>query len=302
MKKAVLFGILGSMFFAFTFLCNRSMNLSGGFWMWNAVLRYCFTIPLLLPVVLREKGLGRVLAAIREKPGAWLLWSTVGFGLFYLPNCAASTFGESWFTAATWQITIVCGILLTPLFGKSIPIRNLLFSCVILIGVFLLQWSHVATMKLSGIGIALALVVLAATMYPLGNRKMMNVCPPDMTTAQRVFGMALCSMPFWLISGATAMIVSGPPAGGQLVQSAVVALFSGVIATLLFFEGTKIVRNDPAKLALVEATQCGEVLFTLLFGVLFLGDAAPDAMGYAGIAVIVIGMIASSFASVPGKH
>lgn len=297
MKKPLIFGILGAMFFAFTFLCNRSMNLAGGFWMWNAILRYGFTLVILLPVVWRERGFGAVFRAIRYQPVPWMLWSTVGFGLFYLPSCAASVYGESWFTAATWQLTIVCGILLTPLFGKKIPLRNLGFACVILVGVALLQWSHIATMKLSGIGMVLVLILIGATMYPLGNRKMMTICPQDMTTSQRVFGMTLCSMPFWGICSVIAMFVSGPPTGNQLLQSLVVALFSGVIATLLFFEGTNLVRHDPAKLALVEATQCGEVLFTLLFGVLFLGDALPDIMGFIGIAVILIGMTGSSLVS-----
>jgi len=303
LKKAMCFGTLGAMFFAFTFLCNRSMNLSGGYWMWNAILRYSFTLVFMMPIMLREKGFGKVFAAIAARPRDWFVWSTVGFGLFYLPNCAASTFGESWFTAATWQLTIVCGILLTPLFGKRIPVRNLLFALVIILGVALLQWSHIETMQLTGIGKVLALVLFAATMYPLGNRKMMTVCPPGMSTAQRVFGMTLCSMPFWGVCAVTAIAVSGPPTGTQLVQSAVVALFSGIIATLLFFEGTNLVRSDPGKLALVEATQCGEVIFTLLFGVLFLGDPIPNALGFVGILVIIVGMAGSSVVSaVPDRN
>lgn len=61
------------------------------------------------------------------------------------------------------------------------------------------------------------------------------------------------------------------------------ALFSGVVATVLFFAATDMVRHDPRQLAVIEATQSGEVIFTLIGGVLFLG-----------IAVIVIGMIGNS--------
>ena len=52
MKKALGLGILGSFFFAFTFILNRSMNLSGGFWMWSAVLPVSYT-HLTLPTILR---------------------------------------------------------------------------------------------------------------------------------------------------------------------------------------------------------------------------------------------------------
>ena len=45
----------------------------------------------------------------------------------------------SLFFAAAWQLTIVAGILLTPLFGKKIPGKNLACSGVVLPGVFLLH-------------------------------------------------------------------------------------------------------------------------------------------------------------------
>lgn len=51
------------------------------------------------------------------------------------------------------------------------------------------------------------------------------------------------------------------------------------------------------QLALVEAIQSGEVLFTILGGVLFLGDTLPTMAGCAGIAFIVAGMVANSLAA-----
>jgi len=76
-----------------------------------------------------------------------------------------------------------------------------------------------------------------------------------------------------------------------------VALFSGVAATLLFFRATDLVKSNQKQLAVVESTQAGEVIFTLLGGTLFLGDALPDRMGAAGIALIVCGMILNSMLS-----
>lgn len=294
MKKALFYGLLASAFFAFTFIFNRSMNLDGGYFLWSAVLRYLFMLPVLWGIVRVKGEVKTVITSIRKQPVSWLLWSTVGFGLFYMPLTMASVYGESWFVAATWQITIVAGVLLTPLFGKKIPVKNLLCAVVILGGIFLLQLSNVQSMKTEGMLTALLLIIIAGFSYPLGNRKMLQFLPADFTTMQRVFGMTLCSMPFWLICGGYALATHGLPGTGQIVQSAVVAVFAGVIATLLFFEATNLVKNNPKQLAVVEATQSGEVLFTLIGGILFLGDSIPSVTGFVGIAVIVLGMIVNS--------
>lgn len=292
MRKAFWYGIVSSMFFAVTFVLNRSMDLNGGSWIWSASLRYLFTLPLLLPITLPK--IKPVLKEIKQAPGPWLLWSVVGFGLFYAPLSFASAFGESWLVASCWQITIVAGVLLTPLFGQSIPLKSLGFSMVILLGVFLLQ-----TRQAAGVGWKQALscilpVLVAAFSYPLGNRKMMALCQGRLDTVQRVFGMTLCSIPFWLLLSIYGLITVGPPDSSQTIQSLVVALFSGVAATLLFFKATDLVRQNHKQLAAVEATQSGEVLFTLLGGIFFLKDAVPDPLGWAAIALVVAGMVLNS--------
>ena len=83
--RALWFGILGALFFAFTFIFNRSMNLAGGSWMWSASLRYLFSLPMMAVLVWQKGELKGVLSAIARAPWTWLLWSTVGFGLFYAP-------------------------------------------------------------------------------------------------------------------------------------------------------------------------------------------------------------------------
>ena len=74
---------------------------------------------------------------------------------------------------------------------------------------------------------------------------------------------------------------------------------SGVIATLLFFRATDLVKHSQRQLAVVESTQSFEVLFTLFGGVLLLHDAPPDAFGWVGVGLIVLGMLLSSLASLP---
>lgn len=218
----------------------------------------------------------------------------MGFGLFYGPLTLASVYGESWLTAASWQMTIVAGVLLTPLFHKPIPVKNLGMSMLILAGIFLMQVPNLAHMEQGNPLAALISILIAAFSYPLGNRKMMEICPPEFCTFQRVFGMTLCSMPFWLLLSAGAFFRAGLPSTGQIPQSVCVALFSGVISTVLFFRATDLVKHNPKQLALIEATQCGEVLFTLLGGILLLGDRVPEPVGFVEIGLIVVGMVLNS--------
>ncbi|NLI52990.1 MAG: multidrug resistance efflux transporter family protein [Clostridiales bacterium] len=297
MKKGILLGLFASFFFAFTFLLNRSMHLTGGSWVWSASLRYLFTFPIFALLVWRSSGFSRVHTAIRRQPLQWLVWSTVGFGLFYAPICYAGDHGESWLIAASWQVTIVMGLLLSPLFHKRIAVKNLGAAAVILVGVFLLQLKNILSFRLSSVAETLLPILVAAVSYPLGNRKMMALCPPELTTIERVYGMTLCSLPFWLLLAGYGLAAHGAPSGSQAVQSLGVALLSGVIATLLFFRATDLVKSSQRQLAVVESTQSFEVLFTLLGGVLLLHDAPPDLPGWIGVGLIVAGMVASSLAS-----
>lgn len=139
------------------------------------------------------------------------------------------------------------------------------------------------------------LVILAAFAYPMGNRKMMEVCENRFSTIQRVFGMTLCSMPLWIFLSLINLFTNKLPSSTQIYQSFIVAVFSGVIATILFFKATDLVKEDTHKLAIVESTQSGEVLFSILGGVLLFGDKSPSFMGYLGILLIIVGMILNSF-------
>lgn len=292
MKKAFLIGILSSFFFAFTFVMNRSMNLTGGYWIWSASLRYIFSLPILLAMVCLQKKLSPVINAIRKQPAAWLCWSTVGFGLFYSAMAWAADFGESWMIVSLWQLTIVAGVFLNPLWGKPVPLKSLGAVTVILLGVLLMQWQHIVTVSSSrGAVFSTLLMVVAAVTYPLGNRKTMSLCEDDLDTPQRVLAMTICSLPFWLLLSVWGMFTHGLPSPSQTLQSMVVAVLSGVIATILFFKATNMVRNNPKQLSMVEGTIAGEIVFTLLLGLLVLKDPLPSALQFFGILLIILGML-----------
>ncbi len=55
--KAIILGIVASIFFAFTFVLNRAMDLQGGSWIWSASFRCFFMVPLLLIIVMYRGNL-----------------------------------------------------------------------------------------------------------------------------------------------------------------------------------------------------------------------------------------------------
>jgi multidrug transporter EmrE-like cation transporter len=50
-------------------------------------------------------------------------------------------------------------------------------------------------------------------------------------------------------------------------------------------------KDDIHKLAVIESTQAGEVIFTLLGGVLLFKDRLPSVLGFMGILLVIAGMI-----------
>ncbi|MDU1004619.1 multidrug resistance efflux transporter family protein [Clostridium butyricum] len=308
MKKAFMLGICASFFFAFTFILNQQMHLSGGSWYWSSSLRYIFMLPMLLIIMISKRQLKEVIIDIRKKPLPWLLWSTIGFGFFYAPLSFASSYGASWLVAGTWQLTIVAGGLMSPLFFKiiktekgivkirnKIPKKSLLISLLILVGIALMYIEEATDISLLNTMLVIIPVIIAAFSYPLGNRKMMEICDSNINTIQRVFGMTLCSIPFWIIISLLGISNSGLPGKSQLIQSFIVAVFSGIIATILFFKATDIVKDNSHNIAIIESTQAGEVVFTLLGGILIFHDTVPTTLSLLGLIIVVLGMILNSF-------
>ncbi|GAB3056032.1 multidrug resistance efflux transporter family protein [Salinicoccus sesuvii] len=298
--KAILLGLLGALFFSVTFILNRSMEVSGGHWAWSASLRYFFMLPILILIVFFQGKLLPVLKHLRKNPLDWLLWSIIGFGFFYTPIAFATVYGPGWLVAATFQITIVAGSLLVPFLNqigkvsKKIPLASILISLIILLGIFIMQFEHASNVPLRNVLLCVLPLIVSAFAYPLGNRKMMQIVGDSLTTMQRVLGMTIASMPLWVILAVYGGVVHGAPSTGQVSQSFIVAISSGVIATVLFFYATELVKDNPSKLAGVEATQSGEVLFALIGEMLILQTALPSSLTILGMILIIFGMILHS--------
>ncbi|MFC5682967.1 DMT family transporter [Flavobacterium sp. MAHUQ-51] len=296
---AIALGLLSALFFAVTFVFNRLMAIQGGHWIWSASLRFFWMTPILLLLVLFRKKLKFLINEMSLNLGQWILWSSIGFGLFYSLLTFAAAYGPSWLVASTWQITIIAGMFIAPLINKtsfksSISLPILLFSLIILSGIVIMQISQAQSVSTQEILLGTLPVVIAAFAYPLGNRKMMQITNGKLNALERTLGMTLASLPFWFGLSLYGFTINELPSIPQLGQTLVVALCSGVIATVLFFMATDKVQKEEKALASVEATQSAEVLFALLGEILLLKIHLPDLYSIIGIVLVIIGMLLHS--------
>ncbi len=303
MPRLLSLGVLAALFFSSTFVLNRTMSLEGGHWVWSASLRYAFTI-LLIVLVLLVSGQYRLLIAGlglgRRYWRFWLLAGTIGFGVFYAGITFSAQYAAGWVVATTWQMTILMTPLVLWAFGRPVPRRGVFFALIIFGGIVLVNLETAAATSSRELLLGAVPVLVAAVAYPLGNqmvweakrgqrRFIPHIEEPILdNTLVRVLLLALGTVPWWLFW--ILLLRPGAPAPGQLVNTALVALFSGLIATGLFLYARHL-AHDAYQIAAVDATQSTEVIFSLAGEVLLLGGLLPGPIGWIGIAMTVAGLI-----------
>jgi drug/metabolite transporter (DMT)-like permease len=303
MFRLMLLGLTAGMFFSATFILNRAMSLEGGHWYWSAALRYAYMIAFLGAGIRVYKGGGyfvRVLSELRQNWLFWVVSGSIGFGGFYALICFAADHSPGWVVATTWQMTIIASLFVLMLFGKRFSKKIWIYSVIVFSGVFLVNISQVETANIMTLALGASPVLLAAFLYPLGNQLVweakhgrkglpkVDVLLLDNAFA-KVFLLSVGSLPFWfLLYPFTSATL---PAQGQLINVALVALFSGVIATSLFLSARNSADNA-SKLAAVDATQSSEVIFALAGEALLLQASLPNAMGLFGMFIACVGLIA----------
>ncbi|MEC5423790.1 multidrug resistance efflux transporter family protein [Virgibacillus sp. C22-A2] len=304
--KAILIGLIAAVFFSVTFILNRSMELEGGSWIWSASLRFMFMLPILFIIVGFKKNVKPVILHMKKNPIPWLVWSTIGFGFFYAPLTFATIYGPGWLVAGTFQLTIIAGSLLVPFLNKSlkqrIPVQSIFISLIIIAGVFIMQLQHAASVPAKNVLLSVLPLIISAFAFPLGNRKMMILLNGQLNTFQRLLGMTIASMPFWIILSLYGITTHDLPSSSQIMQTFIVAVSSGVIATALFFYATEMVQNDNKKLAGVEATQSGEVVFALFGELIILSAPLPSGLSFIGMGLVITGMVLHSIVSSLGNR
>ncbi|MGO1541341.1 MAG: multidrug resistance efflux transporter family protein [Luteimonas sp.] len=296
---AVGIALLASLFFTMTYVLNRASALEGGHWAWIASLRYLITLPLMLPLVWWQGGARPVLRAIRAHPWAWVRCGAIGFVLFYCMLSLAAASGPAWLVGGSFLVTVVTGMLCAPLLytdeRRRIPPAGLAVAAVILAGILLMQVGYASGPLDRAAWMALGFVLVAAFAFPLGNRLLLlhlERSGENLNATQRVFGMTLASQPLWLLVAAYAGVRSGAPAASHVWLAAGVAVCAGVIATILFFQATGMVRNQPLALGAAEAMQGSEVVFAVLLGALLLGEGWPQGLSIPGALLVIAGIVA----------
>ncbi|OCB01298.1 hypothetical protein BBC27_04800 [Acidithiobacillus ferrivorans] len=298
--RAIFLGVLSSFFFSVTFVVNKSLSNAGDSWQWSSSMRYIITLPVLLFLYCFGERKISLYLSLKNNPKTWIIWGTVGFWLFYAPLTFASYYGAAWLVAGVWQITILAGVVLDVLISHSkhnqfgqrkIPWMSFVISAVIVFGVAPTLWRHLQRASLEGNLFIILPVLLASFAFPLGNRVIISRIDPQIGTMDRMLGMTIGSMPFWLLLSGWGFMQHGWPPMSQIAQAAIIAVSSGIVATWLFYYATRAVYQWPEKLAAIEATQAGEVPFTVLGSVFYLGEPAPDVLALCGLGVIVIAML-----------
>jgi drug/metabolite transporter (DMT)-like permease len=296
--RAAGIALAATFFFSMTFVLNRRLVVGGGHWQWAVTLRYLITFSILTGVIFWRDGLGTLPSELRRHWKPWLLWSSVGFGMFGICLTWAASSGPAWLVAGAFQFTVIAGPLLAPFIysdtRRHLGLGPIAVGLLIVFGVSAMQFSN-ANGKLSGSAIlACVAVLLSACAYPLGNRMIMlhlESSGAHLTATQRVYGMTFMSLPIWLGLAAVTGLSIGLPDLQEVEFASGVALCSGVIATVLFFGATETVRHNRIGLAAVEAMQAGELLFSVLVGVLFFREPRPRGMAALGVVAVIAGII-----------
>lgn len=296
-----IFGLLAALFFSVTFLINRVISLDGGHWYWSATLRYLFTLIFLSLGLFGFKGFSYFKSVLVEFLDNWIFWvisGTIGFGCFYVLICFSADYSPAWVVATTWQITILASLFVLSAFGQKLSKVIWFSTFIVFAGITLVNLSHFNLSNLEPLLYGSIPVLIAAFCYPLGNQLVWEAkhrrkgFPHINETVinnafSKVFLLTLGSSPLWVVL--FFFVESTLPSKEQIINVAMIALFSGVIATSIFLYARNKAKTAP-KLMIVDATQSGEVFFALGGEILFLQAAFPSAIGLVGIVITLFGL------------
>lgn len=294
-------GLLAGLFFSSTFILNRVMSLEGGHWFWSAALRYAHMIAFLVVLIPLFQGLTtlpRLLHLLRKNWIFWIVSGSIGFGGFYALICFSADHAPGWVIAATWQLTIIASLVVLMGFGRRFPKKVWFFSIIVFAGVLLVNLSQGDGFRAAELLMGALPVLAAAFCYPIGNQLVWeagngNRRLPTIThdlvanPFNKVLLLSLGSVPFWLVL--LLWIQPPPPSTGQFINTALVALFSGIIATSLFLLARTKARK-PSQLAAVDATQSSEVVFAMGAEYLLLNAPLPNLTASFGIVLVFVGL------------
>ena len=307
MIRLILLGLLSAAFFSATFILNRSMSLSGGHWVWSSSLRFFYMFFLLISLILVNRGvnyLRDVITIFIRNTKFWLVAGSIGFGIFYSLLCYAADHAPGWVVAGTWQFTVIATPIVLLLFKEKVPRYGVFFSFLIFIGILLIQFYNKGSeLSVRHIIYGVIPIVIAAFAYPVGNQLLnfakhgnhsliSHIDSPILKDSPTcVLLMTMGSIPFWVLL--LVIVAPPPPLKNQLISTGIVAISSGIIAKSIFYKARN-ASKSPYVISAVDATQSGEVIFSLAGEILLLNGALPNLTGGIGIIIILVGIIGYS--------
>lgn len=308
--RSSLLGILSTLFLSTGLIVNSLNTFHGAHWAWTASLRFLLLLPVLTALLLLRGKLGPLLSTLRRMPGTFLLWGNLCFGGYYALLSYAIRLAPGWLVTAGFMTTVLAGLLLSPFIYRDhravISKKALLLSVLLVVCLFTLQLGRIEGVALSHMGLGIALSLVAAFLWPLGNRKLLLALENEhvqLDPMQRVLGMTIGSLPMLIALSVWGYLSSGAPTTMQLESSFVAVLFSGVLGGVLFYKAMQMAGQNKMALLTVEATQIFGVLFTLLGEMLFKGVPWPGLYATIGFSamfgVLIIYMV---LASRPAKN
>lgn len=299
--KIIFYGLLAALFFSSTFIMNKYIANEGGHWFWSGFLRYIYMLIILALGFYFFKGYSYLKSIILEFFTNYIFWiiaGSIGFGIFYAIICYVANSSPAWVVATTWQFTIIASLIILYFFGKKLSKSTWAFVILIFLGIFLINFTYLEIDDITNQVLNIFLIIIASFAYPIGNqlvwevqkgRFLTNVKQNILkNTFAKVFLLSLGSLPFWLVL--SMFFEVGLPSYSQYTLMFAVAIFSGIIATSLFLYA-RAQATTPQKIALVDATQSGEVLFTLFIEIILLSAILPSSIGLFGILIVLVGLI-----------
>ena len=280
------------------------MSVSGGHWVWSSSLRFFYMFFLLVILITLNKGANYFRDVIKifiKNSRFWFIAGSIGFGIFYSLLCYAADHAPGWVVAGTWQFTVIATPMVLLLFKEKVPRFGVFFSFLIFSGILLIQfYNKDSELTVKHILYGVVPVVVAAFAYPTGNQllnfakhgnhaRIPHIDSPILKDAPTcVLLMTMGSIPFWVL---LLIIISPPvPLKGQLINTGIVAVSSGIIATSIFYKARN-ASASPYIISAVDATQSGEVIFSLAGEIMLLNGVLPNLTGGIGIIIIVVGIV-----------
>ncbi len=279
------------------------MSLEGGHWAWTGALRW-FYVAIYITIWLLISDTGKFITAMRILRKSWSVWfisGTSGCGIAYALLCFSAAYAPGWIIATAWQITIFATPLILFCFGKRVPIRRITLITLIFLGILLVQVESVNEgLYWHELILGVIPVLFASFFWPLGNQFVKEATQGTHSRIQHIADVlagnatvctlliSLGSVPFWFVL--LTVTKPGLPTKGQLLNTAIIAVSSGVIGMIFFLRARRLAKT-PYQVTAVDATQAGEIPFAMLGETIFLSGALPHFLDIVGVALVVLGIV-----------